>query len=182
MVARPGRNEQSWVPNVYRQHRYPHASCYPVRQHDSTPVPDNPERTDPRPRPTRPAPGYPIRARPTTLSIRAPIAQLVELRTFNPQVVGSSPTGGTFSGVRFPYRTPESYSRPHAVATRIDWGHETPHSAAGFPYRGPHPGIPRQQVEPMISLDDRLSQVPLDRSPTSRQATDTKAALPTLLG
>lgn len=30
-----------------------------------------------------------------TLSSRAPIAQLVELRTFNPQVVGSSPTGGT---------------------------------------------------------------------------------------
>ena len=29
---------------------------------------------------------------------RAPIAQLVELRTFNPQVVGSSPTGGTSSG------------------------------------------------------------------------------------
>ena len=26
---------------------------------------------------------------------RAPIAQLVELRTFNPQVVGSIPTGGT---------------------------------------------------------------------------------------
>lgn len=32
-----------------------------------------------------------------TLSSRAPIAQLVELRTFNPQVVGSSPTGGTSS-------------------------------------------------------------------------------------
>jgi hypothetical protein len=26
---------------------------------------------------------------------RAPIAQLVELRTFNPQVLGSSPSGGT---------------------------------------------------------------------------------------
>ena len=26
---------------------------------------------------------------------QAPIAQMVELRTFNPQVVGSSPTGGT---------------------------------------------------------------------------------------
>lgn len=30
-----------------------------------------------------------------TLCAHAPIAQLVELRTFNPQVVGSSPTGGT---------------------------------------------------------------------------------------
>lgn len=30
-----------------------------------------------------------------TLSSRAPIAQLVELRTFNPQVPGSSPGGGT---------------------------------------------------------------------------------------
>ena len=28
---------------------------------------------------------------------RAPIAQLVELRTFNPQVLGSSPSGGTES-------------------------------------------------------------------------------------
>ena len=28
-------------------------------------------------------------------SLRAPIAQLVELRTFNPQVLGSSPSGGT---------------------------------------------------------------------------------------
>lgn len=32
---------------------------------------------------------------PTRLCPHAPIAQLVELRTFNPQVVGSSPTGGT---------------------------------------------------------------------------------------
>lgn len=29
------------------------------------------------------------------LNIHAPIAQLVELRTFNPQVLGSSPSGGT---------------------------------------------------------------------------------------
>src|SRR5262249_51215360 len=29
----------------------------------------------------------------------APIAQLVELRTFNPQVLGSSPSGGTSKGV-----------------------------------------------------------------------------------
>jgi hypothetical protein len=29
------------------------------------------------------------------LNLRAPIAQLVELRTFNPQVLGSSPSGGT---------------------------------------------------------------------------------------
>ena len=31
-------------------------------------------------------------------SLGAPIAQLVELRTFNPQVLGSSPSGGT-SGI-----------------------------------------------------------------------------------
>src|SRR5271166_3220732 len=32
---------------------------------------------------------------PVILVRRAPIAQLVELRTFNPQVLGSSPSGGT---------------------------------------------------------------------------------------
>ena len=32
---------------------------------------------------------------PVSLCVAAPIAQLVELRTFNPQVLGSSPSGGT---------------------------------------------------------------------------------------
>src|ERR1700743_3630848 len=32
---------------------------------------------------------------PVSLCVAAPIAQLVELRTFNPQVLGSSPGGGT---------------------------------------------------------------------------------------
>src|SRR4051812_14836370 len=37
-----------------------------------------------------------IRRTPASILIlRAPIAQLVELRTFNPQVLGSSPSGGT---------------------------------------------------------------------------------------
>ena len=34
-------------------------------------------------------------ARATGIVFDAPIAQLVELRTFNPQVAGSSPAGGT---------------------------------------------------------------------------------------
>ena len=34
---------------------------------------------------------------PVSLCVAAPIAQLVELRTFNPQVLGSSPSGGTRS-------------------------------------------------------------------------------------
>ena len=34
---------------------------------------------------------------PVSLCVAAPIAQLVELRTFNPQVLGSSPSGGTTS-------------------------------------------------------------------------------------
>ncbi len=48
------------------------------------------------PRPPLPHLGHPRRAYYTAQ--RAPIAQLVELRTFNPQVVGSSPTGGTRRG------------------------------------------------------------------------------------
>ncbi len=58
-----------------------------------------------------------------TLSSRAPIAQLVELRTFNPQVVGSSPTGGTKhppqggSTVRFT-RSARSRSRRPAEQSR----------------------------------------------------------------
>lgn len=43
--------------------------------------------------------GYHFRARNIRLADRAPIAQLVELRTFNPQVLGSSPSGGTRAGV-----------------------------------------------------------------------------------
>ena len=39
--------------------------------------------------------GYHFREPPIRLATRAPIAQLVELRTFNPQVPGSSPGGGT---------------------------------------------------------------------------------------
>ena len=42
--------------------------------------------------------GYHFRARNIRLADRAPIAQLVELRTFNPQVPGSSPGGGTPMG------------------------------------------------------------------------------------
>ena len=36
---------------------------------------------------------------PVSLCVAAPIAQLVELRTFNPQVLGSSPSGGTTTGM-----------------------------------------------------------------------------------
>ncbi len=46
--------------------------------------------------------GYHLREPRIRLAHRAPIAQLVELRTFNPQVPGSSPGGGTFDG---PWRT-----------------------------------------------------------------------------
>jgi hypothetical protein len=41
------------------------------------------------------SPGQP----PSILIAAAPIAQLVELRTFNPQVLGSSPSGGTARAV-----------------------------------------------------------------------------------
>ena len=45
----------------------------------------------------------------------APIAQLVELRTFNPQVVGSSPTGGTYRGRVTRSETHDAGHRPAAI-------------------------------------------------------------------
>ena len=45
----------------------------------------------------------------------APIAQLVELRTFNPQVVGSSPTGGTYRGRVTRSEKHDAGHRPAAV-------------------------------------------------------------------
>src|ERR1700761_8485414 len=43
----------------------------------------------------RPNPQTSAAAAHSILNVLAPIAQLVELRTFNPQVAGSSPAGGT---------------------------------------------------------------------------------------
>lgn len=67
---------------------------------------------------------------------RAPIAQLVELRTFNPQVVGSSPTGGTsrkpspheaFVGQRQPRRVPPALSKS-SVRLLVKQGRPRPSS------------------------------------------------------
>src|ERR1700761_201621 len=46
----------------------------------------------------RPNPQTSAAAAHSILNVLAPIAQLVELRTFNPQVAGSSPAGGTKTG------------------------------------------------------------------------------------
>lgn len=72
----------------------------PRPQAPVTPTSDPPPHPWPRYHPVRPrrlttAPGYEKPRLPITLANRAPIAQLVELRTFNPQVPGSSPGGGT---------------------------------------------------------------------------------------
>lgn len=77
---------------------------------------------------------------PTTLAQRAPIAQLVELRTFNPQVVGSSPTGGTPSGVRCTGRL--TGFRAGRGATRAVQQRRMPTLHACFPYPEPVPGVP----------------------------------------
>lgn len=78
----------------YRLHRHVRAPRYPRRR--VVQRTRSPRRPDPSPHPadTNSPIGATARDR-TTLFLRAPIAQLVELRTFNPQVVGSSPTGGT---------------------------------------------------------------------------------------
>ncbi len=95
MISRYRRNEQSWVPNVYRQHRRARFPCYRTRGRASNRAArTTATRRTPRV-PTSRRPSWAIRTQRTTLALRAPIAQLVELRTFNPQVVGSSPTGGT---------------------------------------------------------------------------------------
>lgn len=99
MVANRWRNEQSWVPNVYRRDRAPGSARYSAPQRLSLsgrlphPAPAIAQPRTPATHPSLPHLGHPRRAYYT--AHRAPIAQLVELRTFNPQVVGSSPTGGT---------------------------------------------------------------------------------------
>ena len=51
----------------------------------------------------------------------SPVAQLVERRTVNPFVVGSSPTGGAHYGQRsFPMRWPFFY-RVFAIFERLRW-------------------------------------------------------------
>jgi hypothetical protein len=54
------------------------------------------------------------------LILRAPIAQLVELRTFNPQVPGSSPGGGTSTKPQLdgPFCATASALSQHPVAAR----------------------------------------------------------------
>ncbi len=95
MISRYRRNEQSWVPNVYRQHRRARSPCYRTRGRAANRAARTAATRRTPPLPTGRRPSWVIRTQRTTLALRAPIAQLVELRTFNPQVVGSSPTGGT---------------------------------------------------------------------------------------
>ncbi len=86
-------------------------------------VPSQPHRThSPQPvRHTHRPPFTPSRqavnsSTPRLTGAPAPIAQLVELRTFNPQVPGSSPGGGTQIGSTWAV---EAYDDPNAPSTEL---------------------------------------------------------------
>lgn len=84
------------IPTLERQPRPPLPT--PATPRDTHPAHQphhHPRAALPRPRRLTTGPGYEKPGLPITLANRAPIAQLVELRTFNPQVPGSSPGGGT---------------------------------------------------------------------------------------